>query len=160
MKKPPMSPIEAKADEILVRLKEFTRRAEAIGKEYEAETLRIKNRYVIELLEARRQVKVLAEELTRLGVKHKQELFAGDERKELTHGILIYQIIQHVIRGRNITPELLESLGEADAVRIAKSVNWDAIEAWEDERLERAGIKKITKEEINYTFKKGKGVER
>lgn len=48
---------------------------------------------------------------------------------------------------------LLEELGYVDGIKIEKSVNWDEIEKWSDERLTAIGTERVTKEEFGYDLR-------
>jgi len=53
---------------------------------------------------------------------------------------------------RNVL-ERLEEMGFSEAVRVAKSVDWDVLERWPDEKLNLVGTERVPKETIEYELK-------
>ena len=78
--------------------------------------------------------------------------FDGTDRVDLQNGALLYKLEQRVKRARGVL-EKLEKNGFSDAVKIAKSVDWDALEKWPVERLMLVGTERVKKETFEYEIK-------
>jgi len=105
------------------------------------------------------RVAYLEEQLKELEKAHRSEFFGDLEsaRAEIPHGVLTFDLSRPVIKRKTVTPELLEQLGFPEAVRIAKSVNWDELETWPEARLILAGTERKIKETYGFELKEKKG---
>jgi len=129
--------------ELNVREEELATKIKELEAEYAPHT---------DVLKAKKQE--AKKQLVKLMKKNKSEFFGGDiDRVNLMHGALLYQQAERVKRPRKITTETLEALGYHDAVRISKSVDWDAIEKWSDVMLAEIGTERVPKESFNYELK-------
>lgn len=81
---------------------------------------------------------------------HMPEIFGEADRCDVPNGAVIRQIVTWVVKARKVTPEALEEAGYAEAVKIAKSVDWDQIEKWPDEKLIAVGTERKSKEEFSW----------
>lgn len=88
----------------------------------------------------------------RFAKRHSEELFAESDRVELRYGALMHAVERRVRRTRDML-ERLESLGAVEAIKIAKSVDWDAVDKWPDERLVEAGTERVRKDVYCYETK-------
>lgn len=77
-------------------------------------------------------------------------LFGDGDRRDLDNGSLLSRLSRHVVKAKCVTPELLESLGYGEAVKVAKSVDWDLVSAWPVEKLTAIGTKRQEKQEYDY----------
>jgi phage host-nuclease inhibitor protein Gam len=111
----------------------------------------------VRLAPLRDQVAHLEVRLRELERQQRQSFFGTLEsaKVDLPHGSLLYELTRPVIRARAVTPEKLEELGCPEAVRIAKSVDWDLLNAWPDERLWAVGTDRRKKEVFSYELPEG-----
>ncbi len=83
-------------------------------------------RYRLEPLEG--QKVALEAALQSLARENKGTLFRGEsDRLDLPHGALLYEVQRRVRRARQVLARL-EEAGYTEAIRIAKSVDWEALE--------------------------------
>ena len=85
--------------------------------------------------------------------QNRKALFAAADRVDVENGAAVRLLESKVVHARCVTPEALEGLGLASAVRVAKSVDWDQVEKWPDERLVAIGTERKTKERIEWETK-------
>lgn len=77
-------------------------------------------------------------------------------RVDLPRGALLYELTRPVVRRKTVTPDHLEKLGYPEAVKIAKSTDWDLLETWPEARLIEVGTKRKEKEVFSYELKEVK----
>jgi hypothetical protein len=89
---------------------------------------------------------------------YKHALFDGTDVVALPHGMLVYSRTDKVTipRDHAAVIALCEDLEFGEAVKIAKSLDREAIEKWPDERLFLIGAERRPKEEFSYDLKGGK----
>lgn len=141
------------ADALLLELGRTNADLEAANRYLELEVAALRERWqakIAPLEEARNrlenQVRVVAK-------TNRDRFFSGDsDRLELPHGALLYEVQRRVKRARGVL-ERLEAAGFLEAVKVAKSVDWDALEAWPEERLIYVGTERIKKEVYAYELK-------
>jgi len=83
----------------------------------------------------------------------KKILFDGTDIVNLPHGSLIHAIVDKVKIPKTALATC-EKLGFSEVVKIAKSLDRDAIEKWSDEKLVLIGAERRPKEEFSYDLKK------
>lgn len=83
----------------------------------------------------------------------KNLLFDGTDIVRLPHGSLIRELADKVKIPRDALAKC-EELGFDEVVKIAKSLDRDAVEKWPDERLLLIGAERKPKEEFSYDLKK------
>ena len=89
-------------------------------------------------------------------MKHsKVELFTDTDVVNLAHGSLIRALVDKVKIPKTALATC-EALGFADVVKIAKSLDREAVEKWSDEKLILIGAERKPKEEFSYDLKKEK----
>ncbi|MBN1830270.1 MAG: host-nuclease inhibitor Gam family protein [Deltaproteobacteria bacterium] len=81
--------------------------------------------------------------------KGKGAIFDGRERVELKHGILIHGSEDRVKIPRNAL-ELAEKQGLTEAIKVAKSIDREAVEKWPDERLILIGAERKPRDVYSY----------
>ena len=143
------------ADAILARIKDIIDRNRALQTSYDDELDRVALLYEQQSVRLKAELASTEAELKRFVLANRDEIFANKDRRDLINGSLLYHLEQRVRRSRNITPTSLEELGEAGAVKIVKSINWDELEKWDDARLARAGTERAKKESVQYELKGG-----
>jgi hypothetical protein len=79
----------------------------------------------------------------------KKTLFDGTDIVRLVNGSLIHSTADKVSIPRDALAKC-EELGYAEVVKIAKSLDRDAVEKWPDERLILIGAERKSKEEFSY----------
>ena len=58
-------------------------------------------------------------------------------------------------QAKDLTPDKLKAMGFPEAARVAKSVDWDLLSSWPDERLFMVGTHRRVKEEFSNELKAG-----
>lgn len=115
----------------------------------------------VEVLRARWQAKIEPLEAAKAGLEkqvrelakvYRDDIFASADRLDLPHGALLYELQRRVKRARGVL-ERLEAEGFLEAVKVAKSVDWDQLETWPEERLIYVGTERVTKEVYAYEVK-------
>jgi hypothetical protein len=76
-------------------------------------------------------------------------LFDGTDIVRLVNGSLIHSVADKVSIPRDALAKC-EELGFAEVIKIAKSLDRDAVEKWPDERLILIGAERKQKEEFSY----------
>ncbi len=150
------TPAHEAADRLLAEIAGLNSELSQLKDEYEKEMAAVKARYYPRLEEAKDRLKRAEQELKKLGRRERQALFAAGDRCELPNGALILALIRRVKRARGVLAKL-EELGWEEAIVVKKSVNWDVLERWPDEKLIACGTERIIKEDIEYEVK---GVEK
>jgi phage host-nuclease inhibitor protein Gam len=122
--------------------------------EASAEIEKIRSACQSEMDAMKADLSVLEKDLLRLAKTVKGAIFNGEsDRVDLPHGSLLYQVEKRVRKARSVTTDRLEELGFDDAVKTAKSVDWDAIDQWPDARLAAIGTERKRKEVYSYELK-------
>jgi hypothetical protein len=88
-------------------------------------------------------------ELMKLMKTSRGVLFDGTDVVHLPNGSLIHSVADKVSIPRDALAKC-EELGFAEVVKIAKSLDRDAVEKWPDERLILIGAERKQKEEFSY----------
>jgi phage host-nuclease inhibitor protein Gam len=148
------TPEHEAADRLLVKLAGIQGMLATLEAEAEAKlnAVKLEHRAPREALQARQAE--LEKELLALARKHRDFLFSGEScRVELPAGALLYELRRYVRKAKDLTPARLEAAGFPEAVRVAKSVDWDALAAWPDERLFLVATDRRVKEEFGYELK-------
>jgi len=101
------------------------------------------------------RVAILDQDLKALEKAERQAFFGDSEscRLDLPQGALVFQVSRHVKKVKSLTWERLEAEGFPEAVRVAKSVDWDLLETWPEEKLIMVGTDRVKKEIYDYEVK-------
>ncbi len=83
----------------------------------------------------------------------KKVLFNGRDVVNLPHGSLIHAIVDKVHIPKTALAAC-EELGLSEVIKIAKSLDREAVEKWSDEKLVLIGAERKPKEEFSYDLKK------
>lgn len=148
-----MSEIRARADELLAEIKEAEEWIGNLESAFQQDVEALKARYENVLKDQRERLKTGADTLKRLMRQHKDVFFAEGDKVGLPHGFLIREKGWKVRIPRG-TVEKLETLGWKDGLKIAKSIDREKIEKWDDERLAAIGATKKPSEEFGYEVKR------
>ena len=144
--------LHKQADDLLIRIAEaeglINDDAGAMAREIDT----IKEQYGSKINYWRRIMKDLEKDLVKLMKTNAAEIFDGEDRVELKHGSLLFQIEKRVKKAKGVL-EKLEEQGFTDALEISKKVNWDELEKWPVERLALVGTERKRKEVFTYELK-------
>jgi hypothetical protein len=92
-------------------------------------------------------------QLIALMKRERRSLFAAGDLVRLPAGVLTRQVGLFVRKAKAVTPENLEALGFGSAVKIVKSVDWDQLAEWPEDRLVLVGTERAKKEVFSYELK-------
>ncbi|MBW2617548.1 MAG: host-nuclease inhibitor Gam family protein [Deltaproteobacteria bacterium] len=150
-----MSEARDRADELLAEIGWMQGRLSHAQAEAEAEMEQVKAKWQDLTEYYHVKLTALEKELKALVRKNKAAIFGERDRVDLAHGSLIWAVSERVKRAKTVTVEVLEALGEIGraAVRVVKSVDWDALESWPEERLVEIGTERVRKKTISYELK-------
>lgn len=109
--------------------------------------------YAGDIRKAQEEVGSLEGELIALARENKETLFKDTDRVDLQNGALLYSVEKRVKRARGVL-EKLQALGYLQAIKVAKSVNWDEVNKWNDEKLAQIGTLRVEKENFAYELAK------
>lgn len=145
------------ADDMLVGIREVSGAVESLLAEYNAAMATLTDRYEARLKPLREDLAADEKALISLMKKDKRSLFAdGIGTVRLENGSLIYNRTDRVTIPRDALASC-KSQGFRDVIKIAESLDRDAIEKWTDEKLLLIGAERKPKEEFNYDLKKEPG---
>lgn len=147
-------PVLELADEKLQEIKELIHVYEEHKREAEEEIRLIKDRHAASLQSIKNSIVEKEKALKDMLRKNRSVFFDSSDRVDLKNGSIFYQVSKRVKRARNVTVDVLESLGYSEAVKVAKSVDWDKIEKFTDEKLAAIGTERVEKEDFGYEIKK------
>lgn len=117
---------------------------------YEEDVKIVKDRYQKSIEDIRQRIEEKEKTLKNI-LKSKQSIiFVEGDVVHLRNGSVWHRVVEVVKKARNVTVDLLERLGYIDGIRIEKSVNWDEISKWTDEKLAAIGTERVIKEEFGY----------
>jgi len=113
----------------------------------------ITKKYANNIKKLKESFEKVEKELIKLAKENKAQLFDGTDVYESEHGRLIRITSEKVTIPRDALRKC-EELGFNEVIRITKSLDRSAIEAWPDERLFLIGGRRDRIEKINYELKK------
>lgn len=114
----------------------------------------LKQTFRNQLAPLQNRLKELDTAIVKLEKAHKADMFSGEScRVDLPHGALLFEVSRKVKKARGLTWEKLELAGYPDGVRIEKSVDWDRLETWPEEKLIAVGTERVRKEVFSYEVK-------
>lgn len=145
-----MRDVFARADQLLMELGRAVADLDAADRHLNQEVEALRARWQAKI-EPLYQARISLEQQVRdLAKQHREDIFAGEaDRLDLPHGALLYSIQRRVRRGRGVL-ERLEAAGFLEAVKIAKSVDWDQLDGWPEEKLIFVGTERVAKEIYSY----------
>jgi len=141
-----------RADKLLALIADAEAQLEGVQGEVNAALEQVKARYQERVSLAGDVLKGLEKELRAHMKKRRGVLFDGSDRVDLEHGALLHKIEPRVKRARGVLDKL-EAFGFDDAIKIAKSVDWDVLEEWPAEKLVAVGTERVQKETFEYETK-------
>ena len=141
------------ADALLLELGRTSADLAAANRYLEQEVAALRERWQAKITPLEETKNRLEHEVRVLAKINRDRFFSGDsDRLELPHGALLYEVQRRVKRARGVL-ERLEAEGFMEAVKVAKSVDWDALETWPEEWLIFVGTERIKKEVYAYEVK-------
>jgi len=144
-----LSEAHKEADQLLMEMAGYKCRLKAIQDRAEAEIAKIRGKYVAEIKDLESIIQALDKKIKTLCKYEREELFAETQRVELQHGALLYHAEWKIKRARGVLDKL-EELGMTEAIKVSKSVRWDVLEKWTDEKLFLVGTERKLKESFSY----------
>ncbi|MEN6439014.1 MAG: host-nuclease inhibitor Gam family protein [Syntrophobacter sp.] len=136
-------------DEMLSRAGDLTSRVRAVETQCKAELDALTAKHKKAVTPIKQELETLDDSIRDYTRKHQVDLFEGRDRIDLANGALLHQVERRVKRIRKM-PERLEAIKADDAIKTVKSVDWDVIEKWTDERLIEVGTERVKKETFAY----------
>lgn len=152
----PLSEPAQQADDLLESIKTVQGIIDDLTTEFNAAVERLRADYEARLKPFKEDLAADDKALTALMKSARKALFDGTDVVYLSNGTLLYTRQDKVSIPRNHEPVIAvcEAHGWNEVVRVAKSLDRDAIEKWPDERLFLIGAQRKTKEEFSYDLKK------
>jgi hypothetical protein len=150
---PAKAGIQEQANGYLREIAIRTADIEALHAECEAAIQEAKARYALRIDARDVLLKSAVTALMQTMKFNKKILFDGTDVVNLPHGSLIHSVADKVSIPRDALAKC-EELGFDEVVKIAKSLDREAVEQWPDARLFLIGAKRKPKEEFSYDLKK------
>lgn len=149
--------IWAEAEWMLGEIRSTTEKLRRQEADAEAALAAMRQKWTAQSQPYRERLRWLDKEIRNLITENRGEFFGESEsaRVELRNGYLQFEVFRYVKKARAVTPEKLEQLGYIEAVKIVKSVDWDALAVWPEWRLKEVGTERKTKEVYGYGVKEG-----
>ena len=144
--------IKRASDVALADIALCIRRIEALEAEAERSMQAVMANYAAMIEPLRAQLDVNVAWLKDTMKSNKAVLFDGTDLVDLPHGTLIRNVADKVTIPKGALARC-EELGFADAIRIAKRLDREAVEKWPDERLFLIGAERKQREEFSYDLK-------
>lgn len=137
------------ADVYLEDIRATTLALRAMKGEWKTEFDELALRWKAKLAPLKTKLDELSNSLEKLMKANRDVLFDGTDRVDLCYGALLFAVQKRVKRARNLLAGL-ERLGAEEAIIITKSVDWDALEKWTDERLIEAGTERLQEDKFSW----------
>jgi len=141
------------ADDLLCEIINLAGMIAYINDECEAATARINAEFKAKLGPLPDDLDKAEKALLALMKKQKQQIFADGDIRRLAHGALIRALEDKVKIPREALAKC-EQLGFADVIKIAKSLDREAVEKWTDDKLFLIGAERKPVETFSYDLKK------
>lgn len=145
--------IQGKADDLLYEIAALSEVIAAIEGTAELEMRLVAERYWAKLDPFQRDIEKMKTELISLMKKERKILFDGRDIVHLDYGDLLCVKDQKVSIPRDAL-EKCEELHFDDAIKIAKSLDREAVEKWPDEKLFLIGAERKPVTKFSYEVKK------
>ena len=146
--------IRERADRILADIGKAMHEIALREREYNSAIAELTEWFEKQAHASRERLKRHEKELTALMKKNRTALFEGTDVVALANGSLIHNCRDRVSIPRDALAKC-EDLGFNEVVKIAKSLDREAVEGWPDERLFLIGAERKPKDEYSYDLKKG-----
>lgn len=140
------------ADALLAQMAETTRQLAELEEAAKREIDEVRSRHAAAMAPLAGEIAALDKGIKAYARKHQVAIFDGRDRVDLKAGALIHTSELKIKRTKGLL-ERLEALGETDAIRIVKSVDFGALKNWTDERLFAAGTERRREELYSYELR-------
>lgn len=144
--------LKGRADALLAEITEVTDMLAGEEELFNEELNELKGKYEAITHGLKGWISGCSGELIALMKKNAGEIFDGEDRVELKHGSLLFQIEERVKKARGVL-ERLEELGIEEAIERSAKVKWDELEKWPVEKLVLVGTERKRKEVFSYELK-------
>lgn len=150
---PAVAGIQDDADRLLAEIASHKAVIDGISAKAVEELNRVHAYYAAQEAAHKDLITLCDKALQQLMKKNKGILFDSADTVNLPHGSLVRSLADKVSIPRDALAKC-EDLGFNEVVKIAKSLDREAIEKWPDERLFLIGAERKPKEEYSYDLKK------
>jgi len=147
--------ILAVADDLLADLGALQEAIEDCMADYAAELDRVKARYEAKLEPLNGDKAAQEKAITSLMKKSRGSIFAAGDVVNLAHGSLVRNEDDHVTIPRDALAKCKEQ-GFTDVIKIAESLDREAVEKWTDAKLLLIGAERKSMEKFSYNIKDAK----
>ncbi|MGE4297560.1 MAG: host-nuclease inhibitor Gam family protein [Desulfovibrionaceae bacterium] len=148
------TPAHVRADALLTAVADAEAAAREVVDAVDAELNAVKARWAARVQTAKDGLKGAEKALEKHAKAQRGTLFAKADRVALTRGALVLTEGTRVTHAKTVTVAALDALGYGDGVRVERSVDWDAIEAWHDDKLAAIGTERRRAVAISYDLNK------
>ncbi|MCX5822400.1 MAG: host-nuclease inhibitor Gam family protein [Deltaproteobacteria bacterium] len=146
---PEVEALRLSADSYLHEISGRIADLKVLNAEAEAAMQEIKTRYALRIEARDVLLKSAITALMQTMKVNKKVLFDGTDVVRLVNGSLIHSVADKVTIPRDALAKCKE-LGFAEVIKVAESLDRDAVEKWPDERLILIGAERKQKEEFSY----------
>jgi hypothetical protein len=151
--KPPSDPILCQADDLLSELSAAEQAEASLAARYQAQMDALKHDMEIERAIVRESRDLARARLVAFAKYHRAAVFGGADRRDLPHGALLLASKVSLAGKQKVSISAVERYGSPEDVRVVKSVNWDTVGNWPDERLILIGVTRKCIEAVEYELK-------
>lgn len=144
--------LRARADGLLEEIREKTLELEGLRRQADIEMQQVRERYAAQVANAQADIKMLDKCIVTLMRDCSAEIFRGGDKVSLENGWLLHTKNYKVKIPRGAV-EKLEGLGWNHLVKVAKSVDREAVEALPESDLSRIGAEKKKVEKYAYEIR-------
>jgi len=141
--------VRAKADSLLEAIGTVTESIAKMSSQYCLEAAALGRKFKPAHEKAKADLKKLETRLEKLCKTNHRALFTDGDRADLVHGALLFAVLKRVKRAKKVLEEL-ERIGATEAIITVKSVDWDVLEGWTDERLIEVGTERKKEDKYSY----------
>ena len=145
----PLAEIKIAANAWLIQIAGYKADIEAIEADAKTALQVLEAEYGAKLEPLKAELKLYVSRLVDTMKANKKTLFDGTDVVRLVNGSLIHSVADKVSIPRDALA-ICEELGFDEVIKIAKSLDRDAVEKWPDERLVLIGAERKQKEEFSY----------
>jgi len=151
----PISVIKDEAEALLAQIREYRTAVKNLSFDYSAEVEKLDEQYEEKVAPIEEARKAAVDSLLKLMKGNKAVLFADVDVVNLNSGRLLHSKEDKVTIPRDALDKC-KAQGFAEVVKVAESLDREAIEKWTDEKLFLIGATRKPKETFNYETKETK----
>jgi phage host-nuclease inhibitor protein Gam len=145
----PLAEIKMAANAWLIQIAGYEADIEVLEAEAKSALQALDAEYGARIVPLKAELKLYVSSLVATMKSNKAMLFDGTDVVRLANGSLIHSVADKVSIPRDALA-ICEELGFDEVIKIAKSLDRDAVEKWPDERLILIGAERKQKEEFSY----------